>query len=103
MVMRRGKPKSRRCRPASGYQHRSTGLLTVTELVGILEAGGIRLNAAGRATEWRNWAQSRGFAGDRIQIFPPCAKPFVTCRSGELSSDCLCPLLALSGHAVRVV
>ena len=48
----------------------ATGLLTVTELVGILETRGIRLNAAGRATEWRNWARSRGFAGDQIQIFP---------------------------------
>ena len=48
----------------------ATGLLTVTELVAILETRGIRLNAAGRATEWRNWARSRGFAGDRIQIFP---------------------------------
>ena len=48
----------------------ATGLLTLTELVGILEPRGIRLNAAGRATEWRNWAQSRGFAGDRIRVFP---------------------------------
>ena len=48
----------------------ATGLLTVTELVGMLETRGIRLNAAGRATEWRNWARSRGFAGDQIQIFP---------------------------------
>jgi MFS superfamily sulfate permease-like transporter len=48
----------------------ATGLLTVTELVRILETRGIQLNAAGRATEWRNWAQSRGFAGNRIRIFP---------------------------------
>ena len=48
----------------------ATGLLTVTELVRILETRDIRLNAAGRATEWRNWARSRNFAGDRIQIFP---------------------------------
>ena len=48
----------------------ATGLLTVTQLVQTLETRGIRLNAAGRATEWRNWARSRGFAGDRIQIFP---------------------------------
>ena len=37
----------------------ATGLLTVTELMQTLETRGIRLNAAGRATEWRNWAQSR--------------------------------------------
>ena len=48
----------------------ATGLLTLTELVGMLETRGIRLNAAGRATEWRNWAQSRGFAGNRIRIYP---------------------------------
>ena len=48
----------------------ATGLLTVTQLVQTLETRGIRLNAAGRATEWRNWARSRGFAGDRIRIFP---------------------------------
>ena len=48
----------------------ATGLLTVTQLVQTLETRGIRLNAAGRATEWRNWARSRGFPGDRIRIFP---------------------------------
>lgn len=48
----------------------ATGLLTLTELVGMLETRGIRLNVAGRATEWRNWAQSRGFAGNRIRIYP---------------------------------
>jgi len=48
----------------------ATGLLTVTELVQTLETRGIRLNAAGRATEWRNWARSRGFEGNRIRIFP---------------------------------
>ena len=48
----------------------ATGLLTVTQLVQTLETRGIRLNAAGRATEWRDWARSRGFPGDRIRIFP---------------------------------
>src|SRR4029078_10390570 len=48
----------------------ATGLLTVTELVQTLETRGIRLNAAGRATEWRNWARSRGFEENRIRIFP---------------------------------
>ena len=52
----------------------ATGLLTVTELVQTLETRGIRLNAAGRATEWRNWARSRGFAGNRIRIFPTLRK-----------------------------
>ena len=48
----------------------ATGLLTVTELVQTLETRGIQLNAAGRSTEWRDWARSRGFAGNRIRIFP---------------------------------
>jgi high affinity sulfate transporter 1 len=49
----------------------ATGLLTVTELVPVLGARGIGLNAAGRATEWANWARTRGFATpSRIRIFP---------------------------------
>jgi len=52
----------------------ATGLLTLTELVRVLESRGILLNAAGRATEWRNWARSRGFAGNRIRIFPTLRK-----------------------------
>ena len=40
----------------------ATGLLTLTELVGMLETRGIRLNAAGRATEWRNWARTFRFS-----------------------------------------
>ena len=48
----------------------ATGLLTVTELVEETETRGVRLNAAGRATEWQNWARSRDFAGNRIRIFP---------------------------------
>ncbi|MGZ9219423.1 MAG: STAS domain-containing protein [Candidatus Binatia bacterium] len=49
----------------------ATGLLTVTELVPVLGARGIGLNAAGRATEWANWVRTRGFATpSRIRIFP---------------------------------
>ena len=71
----------------------ATGLLTLTELVRVLETRGIRLNAAGRATEWRNWARSRGFAGNRIQIFATLRKAVrELCRSGAMSSDCLCRL-----------
>ena len=40
----------------------ATGLLTVTELVPVLGARGVGLNAAGRATEWANWVRTRGFA-----------------------------------------
>ena len=49
----------------------ATGLLTVSELVPVLGARGVGLNAAGRATEWANWARTRGFATpSRIRIFP---------------------------------
>jgi high affinity sulfate transporter 1 len=49
----------------------ATGLLTVNELVPVLGARGVGLNAAGRATEWGNWASTRGFAApSRIRIFP---------------------------------
>ena len=48
----------------------ATGLLTVTELVSVLGARGVGLNAAGRATEWSNWVRTRGFATpSRIRIF----------------------------------
>src|SRR6478672_7345431 len=35
------------------------------------------------------------------ESFPHCAKPFVNCRSGAMSSDCPCPLLAQSRHRFR--
>ncbi len=48
----------------------ATGLLTITDAASILETRGIELSAAGRATEWGNWAKSRGFSHQRIRIFP---------------------------------
>ena len=49
----------------------ATGLLTVTELVPVLGARGVALSAAGRATEWANWARTRGFGTpSRVRIFP---------------------------------
>ena len=48
----------------------ATGLLTLTELIPILGDRGVGLNAAGRATEWGNWARTRGFGNpSRIPIF----------------------------------
>jgi hypothetical protein len=38
--------------------------------VAALKARGIGLNAAGRLTEWDNWATERGFGGSGIGIFP---------------------------------
>jgi high affinity sulfate transporter 1 len=48
----------------------ATGLMTITDLSDLLQARGIGLNAAGRATEWKNWALERGFGADRIGTFP---------------------------------
>jgi MFS superfamily sulfate permease-like transporter len=48
----------------------ATGLMTITDLVAALKARGIGLNAAGRLTEWDNWATERGFGGSGIGIFP---------------------------------
>jgi high affinity sulfate transporter 1 len=48
----------------------ATGLLTVLEVVEALGARGVAFNAAGRATEWQNWVQSRGFGEKRIRLFP---------------------------------
>ena len=48
----------------------ATGLMTVTELSAALKARGIGFNAAGRATEWRLWADKRGFDRQRVRFFP---------------------------------
>jgi hypothetical protein len=44
--------------------------MTITDLVAALKTRGIGLNAAGRLTEWDNWAAERGFGGSGIGIFP---------------------------------
>jgi len=50
----------------------ATGLLTAAELVGALRARGVTLALAGRATQWQNWARSRGFSlvGAGVLTFP---------------------------------
>jgi high affinity sulfate transporter 1 len=48
----------------------ATGVLTIADLVTALDARGISLNAAGRATEWRHWAEARGIDGFRVRLFP---------------------------------
>jgi MFS superfamily sulfate permease-like transporter len=40
----------------------ATGLLTAIDLVGALRARGVTLALAGRATQWQNWARSRGLS-----------------------------------------
>jgi len=52
----------------------ATGLMTITELVDVLGLRGIGLSAAGRATEWRNWAAARGFGGRLVGTFPTLRK-----------------------------
>jgi MFS superfamily sulfate permease-like transporter len=48
----------------------ATGIMTILDLVAALDARGISLNAAGRATEWRLWANKRGFVDERVRFFP---------------------------------
>jgi MFS superfamily sulfate permease-like transporter len=60
----------------------ATGLLTMLEVVEGLRLRGVSFNAAGRATEWHQWAAARGFEKQHIRLFP-------TLRSAirELSSS----------------
>jgi MFS superfamily sulfate permease-like transporter len=60
----------------------ATGLLTIQELNAALEAKNISLNAAGRATEWRIWAGSRGLE-ERLIRFHPTLRQAVRELSGE--------------------
>jgi high affinity sulfate transporter 1 len=48
----------------------ATGILTILDLVTTLKARGISVNAAGRATEWRLWADKRGIVDGRVRFFP---------------------------------
>jgi hypothetical protein len=44
--------------------------MTILDLVTTLNARGISVNAAGRATEWRLWANKRGIVDGRVRFFP---------------------------------
>ena len=48
----------------------ATGLLTLRDVVGVLKDRGISLNMAGRATEWRLWAEQRGVGPTSVRMFP---------------------------------
>jgi len=50
----------------------ATGLLTAIDLIGALRARGVTLALAGRATQWQNWARSRGVTldGAGVLTFP---------------------------------
>jgi high affinity sulfate transporter 1 len=48
----------------------ATGIMTILDLVAALDARGISLKAAGRATEWRLWANKRGVVDGRVRFFP---------------------------------
>ena len=58
----------------------ATGLLTITELITVLKARGIELNAAGRATEGRIGPRREAFRTSAYAYSPRCAKLSVTCR-----------------------
>ncbi|WP_072396035.1 SulP family inorganic anion transporter [Hyphomicrobium sp. CS1GBMeth3] len=63
----------------------ATGLLTMVEVVDALNARGIDLNAAGRATEWRLWMQARGFEEPRIRLFPTLRQAIRELSAGSTS------------------
>jgi MFS superfamily sulfate permease-like transporter len=48
----------------------ATGIMTILDLVAALKVRGISMNAAGRATEWRLWADKRGIVEGRVHFFP---------------------------------
>lgn len=48
----------------------ATGLLTMLEVAGALSLRGVSFNAAGRATEWHQWAEAHGFDNRNIRLFP---------------------------------
>ena len=48
----------------------ATEIMTILDLVTTLNARGISVNAAGRATEWRLWAHKRGIVDGSVRFFP---------------------------------
>ena len=68
--------------PASAID--ATGIMIILDLVTALNARGISLSAAGRATEWRLWADKRGIVGGHIRFFPTLRRPFVSLQKGKL-------------------
>jgi MFS superfamily sulfate permease-like transporter len=48
----------------------ATGLLTLRDIMGTLKSRGISFNTAGRATEWRLWAEPRGLESTSVRMFP---------------------------------
>jgi high affinity sulfate transporter 1 len=62
----------------------ATGIMTILDLVTALNARGISLSAAGRATEWRLWADKRGIIGRRIRFFPTLRQAVRELSKGEL-------------------
>jgi high affinity sulfate transporter 1 len=67
--------------PASAID--ATGIMTILDLVTALNARGISLSAAGRATEWRLWADKRGIVGRRIRFFPTLRQAVRELAKGE--------------------
>ena len=48
----------------------ATGLLMIRDVLATLKERGITFNCAGRATEWRLWAEPRGFENTSVRMFP---------------------------------
>ncbi len=67
----------------------ATGLLTLVEVVEALRLRGVDFNAAGRATEWRQWAKARHFDDGLVRLvsdFAPGRARAVSRRNSALGS-----------------
>ena len=60
----------------------ASGLMALGELIEALNARGVEIAAAGRATEWLDWGRARGFVKSKVRMFPTMRRAVK-----ELSSD----------------
>ena len=63
----------------------ATGLQTAQELADELQRRGITLAAAGRKSEWNQWAHSRRFGEEtrKVKVYPTLKSAIRACLSGE--------------------
>ena len=63
----------------------ATGLQTAKDLADELQSRGITLAAAGRKSEWNQWAESRNFAEEarKVKAYPTLNSAIRACLSGE--------------------
>jgi hypothetical protein len=67
----------------------ATGLYTTQEVAEELERRGVSLSGAGRETEWRKWAESRGFTSGYVKakMYPTIKAAIKACAGKEAVTD----------------